>query len=602
MLKTLPLAGLLLLSLSACNLLDQTKPPIDPPINPQPNQTLVPEKPSGLSAKALSFNQVELVWQTSQGATHYVVEQQKPDQSYKKVADLEATRYIAEGLSANTPYQFRVKAGNEAGYSEGSLSQVTTPAPAAQPPAAPSNLNASNITATAAQLNWNAMSEAQSFNLERGLGDSPLEWTPITLPSATLTSYPDSNLRPATRYTYRLRAKNSVGVGAWSTVSLTTRSAPTPPPPGPVQFVVQTMVENLGDIPWSINFAPDGKLLFTTRNNPTLRVQSLDLATRQVSSYTSNIQVRVGTQGYNEGGSLGMELDPNFTSNQRVYICYSYWRNGVQDDANRFVRVSRLELSGSNLINEQIMIDAIPGANIHKGCRVVHHQGYLFISIGDGNNTAGAQSPQNLAGKILRINLDGSIPSDNPDWDNNPASQSPIWTIGHRNPQGLVFQPETNLLWSTEHGPYTRDELNVIRPGKNYGWPDCIGEQRFGAAMTSPEWGSTLYHPCATTANLTRENYQPSIREYNPDRAIAISDMIFYPADAETFPQWRGNLFFVSLMTGRLYRLVLNGEAIAQQEILIDNPDQRLRDIAVGPDGMLYISTDSGRIIRVAPQ
>ncbi|MDX2004016.1 MAG: PQQ-dependent sugar dehydrogenase [Meiothermus sp.] len=563
-----------------------------------------PPAPQGLSAEVLSSSQARLSWEASPGATHYTVERRSGEGPFTKIADQPAPPYTVEGLSASTAYTFRVRAGNEVGYGEGAEVNLTTPAPPLQPPAPPANLRSANLTATSAELSWDAMPEAQSFNLERGLGDSPTEWTNVTLPSATMTRYPDTNLRPATTYTYRLRARNAAGPGAWATHTLTTRSAPTPPPPGPARFRTETIVQSAGDIPWSLNFAPDGRLLFTTRNHPTLRVQSLDLATRQITSFTSSIQVRVGTAGYNEGGSLGMELDPDFATNRRAYICYSYWRNGVQTEENRFVRVSRVELSvtGTSLINEQVMLEGINGTNIHKGCRVIHKDGKLYISTGDANNTSGSQNPSTLSGKILRINLDGTVPADNPDWDRNPATNSPVWSMGHRNPQGLAFQPGTGLLWSTEHGPYTRDELNIIRPGRNYDWPDCIGEQRFGQAMTSPEWGSTLYHPCNTTANLTAQNYQPAVREYNPDRAIAISDMVFYPGDSEVFPQWRDNLLFVSLMTGRLYRLVLNGEAIAQQEILIDNPNERLRDIAVGPDGFLYISSDSGRIFRVVPQ
>ena len=186
-----------------------------------------------------------------------------------------------------------------------------------------------------------------------------------------------------------------------------------------------------------------------------------------------------------------------------------------------------------------------------------------------------AQDPASLGGKTFRINPDGSIPA------GNPFGNSPVWTLGHRNPQGLAFHPVTGALWSTEHGPEKRDELNILRPGMNYGWPTCEG--------TEPVCGKIA-------------NYAPAIRQYEDASTIAISDLVFYTGNA--FPAWRNQLFFVSLKTGRLYRLALDGERVAEQEILIDNTYGRLRDITVGPDGFLYFSTDAedGKILRLRPR
>jgi glucose/arabinose dehydrogenase len=351
---------------------------------------------------------------------------------------------------------------------------------------------------------------------------------------------------------------------------------PIDPPPGPVSFRVEEVKSGLGGALWSINFAPDGRLLFTNRDLGQIRVSALNLSTGAVTHFNGTSEVR--DEG--EGGILGMELDPSFAGNNRVYVCYSVWLNG-----NRRNRLSRFEISGSSLTNELILLDNMLGASNHNGCRVVWGpDGKLYVSMGDAAVESTAQDLSALAGKIFRINPDGSIPTDNPFFNQTTGSARATWVLGLRNSQGLAFQPGTGLLWSTEHGPAVKDELNVIKRGRNYGWPTCMGTD-----------------PCPSVTN-----YQPAIKQYTASDTIAPSDMMFYTGNV--FTGWRNNLFFVTLRTGRLYRLVLNGESVAQEEILIDNSSGpnpgfgRLRDIATGPDGLIYISTDSGRILRLVPQ
>jgi glucose/arabinose dehydrogenase len=199
---------------------------------------------------------------------------------------------------------------------------------------------------------------------------------------------------------------------------------------------------------------------------------------------------------------------------------------------------------------------------------------HLFFSMGDAGKAMQAQSPGYRGGKIFRLGLDGSVPAD------NPIPGSAVWSLGHRNPQGLRFRPGTDELWSTEHGPDTQDELNRIEKGGNYGWPMCRGTD-----------------PCPGLAN-----YHPAIAEFEHDRTVATSDLIFYSGKA--FPDWRGNILFVTLKTGRLYRIVLDGDKVAQQQILIDGDYGRLRDLAEAPDGSLYIATGNGDdvILRLAPK
>ena len=371
---------------------------------------------------------------------------------------------------------------------------------------------------------------------------------------------------------------------------------------GATSVRVEEVKRELG-VPWAMRFGADGRLYFTVRNSPTVRLNALDLKTGNVATYSGLVNVRA--EG--EAGVLGLELDPQFAQNNRVYICYSYFKGNRQTDTNRRNRLSAFTVSSNTLINEQILLDDMLGWVNHNGCRVVWGpDGKLYASMGDAadapSNVPGefgfaakAQSLKLLAGKVFRINPDGSIPSDNPFFNQATGAARAIWTFGHRNPQGLAFQPGTNLLWSTEHGPNTRDELNIIRRGKNYGWPRCNGTQAFGTTLNSQADGISFN----CTGGDLRDSYQPAVRNYNDNETVAMSGLTFYTGNA--FPQWRGNLLFVTLKTGRLYRLELNGEQVSQEEILINNQFGRLRDIVVAPDGLIYLSTDSGQILRLRP-
>lgn len=357
------------------------------------------------------------------------------------------------------------------------------------------------------------------------------------------------------------------------------QNQPVTPPteqPAPSGWRVETLKTGL-ERPWSINFAPDGRLLMTTRN--TGEVQALTLETGAVQRYPVPLQ-NFRVEG--EGGLLGMELASDFNSSNTVYLCYSYWKDGQKVDSARRNRLSSFTVDLSGLSGEKVLLDDLLGWSNHNGCRVVlsPDNTKLFVTMGDAANSQKAQDLASRAGKTYRINLDGSIPTD------NPFTGSAVWSLGHRNAQGLAFQPGTGLLWSTEHGPDVKDELNVVKKGRNYGWPvsNCQG--------TAAESGA-----------CSLKDYQAAVKSYDPQITVAMSDMAFYSSAA--FPAWKGNLFFVTLKTGRLYRLEVSGETVSKDEILIDNEYGRLRDIAVGQDGFIYLSTDAGTnssILRVRPK
>lgn len=327
-------------------------------------------------------------------------------------------------------------------------------------------------------------------------------------------------------------------------------------------FKVTVLTDGL-EHPWSIAVTPKGGLLVTERPG---RLRIIDPRSGVAEDVGGLPEIRAQS----ESGLMGLALDPGFAANGQLYLCYS--TGNVFNAGNR---LSRFTLTSHHLMDELVLIDHLPGANWHNGCRVeIAPDGRLFATMGDATEADSAQDPESLGGKIFRLERDGAIPAD------NPFPDSPVWSIGHRNPQGLAFRPENGDLWSTEHGPDTQDELNRIAKGGNYGWPRCRGTD-----------------PCKAVAD-----YHPAIAEFEHDRTIAISDLIFYRGAA--FPDWQGDILFVSLKTGRLYHLDLAGDKVVKTEILIDGDFGRLRDIAEGPDGSLYLATDNGedQILHLAPR
>jgi glucose/arabinose dehydrogenase len=358
-----------------------------------------------------------------------------------------------------------------------------------------------------------------------------------------------------------------------------TPAAPAPAAPSPntppgdvftttdgVRFVVEPVVTNL-EIPWSMAFAPDGRLFVTERPG---RVRIIDVTLR-----TSELALSMDDV-YSEGeaGLLGLALDPQFAQTRFVYLYYSARAGGGA--VNRVVRYRE---AGSRLAERAVLLDGIPAAQIHDGGRIrFGPDGLLYITAGDAANTSLAQDLGSLAGKILRINRDGTTPRENP-------FSSPVYSYGHRNPQGLDWHPATGQLWAVEHGNVGNDEVNAIDAGANYGWPRIEGSQTM-AGMRTP---LTFYNP-----------------------AVAPSGTSFYRGDR--FPRFVNNVFTGTLRGTHLLRLVPDGSAprIAAQEVLLNGRFGRLRDVIPGPDGLLYLATNNrdgrgspvatdDRILRISP-
>ncbi|MEK6282894.1 MAG: PQQ-dependent sugar dehydrogenase [Acidobacteriota bacterium] len=346
-------------------------------------------------------------------------------------------------------------------------------------------------------------------------------------------------------------------------------------PGAQINFKVETVLGNL-EVPWSIVWAPDGRMFFTERPGR-VRVYE-DGKLRSVPVFKVPDVEQTG-----ESGLMSLALHPQFASNRFLYLSYAYKGDGLR------VRVVRYRESPSGFTEPKVIIENIPAAKYHAGCRIrFGPDAKLYITTGDATERSLAQRLDSLAGKTLRVNDDGTVPADNPFVGQNGARPE-IWSYGHRNAQGLDWQSGTNLMFQTEHGPSGfdgpegGDEVNIVEKGRNYGWP-------------------LIHH------TQTRDGMPAPLLEYTP--ACAPASAAFYRGGM--FSQFRGNFFFGCLRGMRIVRVALDERRVVTQENLLEKKYGRIRDVAEGPDGYLYFSTsnrdgrgspanDDDRIIRLVP-
>jgi glucose/arabinose dehydrogenase len=332
--------------------------------------------------------------------------------------------------------------------------------------------------------------------------------------------------------------------------------------------------------PWALAFLPDGRILVTERPG---RLRIVDRNGR-LSEPLAGVP-EVAARG--QGGLLDVAIDPNFSENRLVYLSYA---EGA-DDGTSSTAVSRGRLGEGRLENVQRIYSQQPKVQSggHFGSRLVFSQdGKLFVTQGDRQSSRFRQQAQDLSsgiGKIVRINPDGSIPRDNPFVGRNDARPE-IWSYGHRNAQAAALHPETGQLWTVEHGARGGDELNHPEAGKNYGWPVITYGRDYN--------GSSIGEGSA------REGMEQPVYYWDP--VIAPSGMVFYTGDR--YPGWKGSAFVGSMTPGALVRLTIADGRVTTEERYLGDLNERIRDVQQGPDGLLYLVTDSpqGRVLRVVPK
>jgi aldose sugar dehydrogenase len=355
--------------------------------------------------------------------------------------------------------------------------------------------------------------------------------------------------------------------------------APRSPTPRPITgaLAVDTVAKGLAN-PWALEFLPDGRMLVTERPG---RLRIVDAA-GHVSSPVAGVP---SVNAVGQGGLLDVAIDPSFPSNRTIYL--SFAQLGPNETAG--TAVVRAVLRDSTLDSVRVIYQQQPqvkGGN-HFGSRIVFgRDGTMWVTQGERFDYRNqAQDLSSDLGKIVRINRDGSVPRDNP-FVARTGSRPEIWSYGHRNVQAAAMDPATGQLWTVEHGAAGGDELNHPEAGKNYGWPVI-------------SYGRN-YNRTPIGEGAVKSGMEQPVYYWDP--VIAPSGMLFYTGDK--FPDWKGNILVGGLASNALVRLVLDGGVVATEERYLHELHERIRDVCQGPDGYIYLITDSGNglLLRVRPK
>ncbi len=340
-----------------------------------------------------------------------------------------------------------------------------------------------------------------------------------------------------------------------------------------LNYKVDTIATGLNN-PWGLTFLPNNDLLVTERNGEIRIIRDDKLLEQKITGVP-----KVFEKG--QGGLFEILLHPDYETNGWLYISYAAPGDGGGNTA-----IMRAKLGGFNLINKKVIFQAEPflkGGNHFGGRMEFDRDGYLYFSVGERGNRKNAQTLKNHSGKIHRLHDDGSIPSDNP-FVNTSGAKREIYTYGNRNPQGMAIHPESGEIWTHEHGPMGGDEINIIKAGSNYGWPEVTYGKNYS--------GTTI------TKFTSKEGMADPLHYWVP--SIAPCGMSFVNSDL--YPAWKGDLLVGSLKFQYVARLELEGEQVVHEERLVENLG-RIRAITEGPDGYLYVSTESpGMVVRIVPE
>ncbi len=344
---------------------------------------------------------------------------------------------------------------------------------------------------------------------------------------------------------------------------------------------VTTVAEGL-EMPWGLAFLPDGRLLITEKHIGQLRILGTD------GKLSGPIIGLPAVMGADQGGLLGLAVDPKFAENGLIYWSYAE----PKGDGTNNTAVARGKLTGDRIENVQVIFHQTPSleSTKHFGGRLVFApDGTLFITTGERSILEGRAQAQRLdgtLGKVVRINPDGSIPKDNP-FVGREGVRPEIWSYGHRNILSAAIDPKTGKLWEVEHGAKGGDELNQPEAGKNYGWPVIT----YGLEYSGKKIGEGI---------TAKEGMEQPVYYWDP--VIAPAGMAFYEGDL--FPAWKDNILIGGLGSKALVRLVMQDGKVVGEERLLTDLNERIRDVIVGPDGAIYLATDNqnGRVLKVTPK
>ncbi|MFI6099645.1 PQQ-dependent sugar dehydrogenase [Lentzea sp. NPDC051213] len=495
-----------------------------------------PSAPANLVASDIKPDSAKLTWQASTdniAVTSYEIYNLG---QFVKSVPATPTSTTMEGLKPNTTYGFYVNAKDAAGNISQASNTAEFKTPPAQddpiPPTAPKNLRSTGVTANSVSLAWDAATDnvgVTRYEIYTGatkVGDS------------TGTSVTIGGRSANTEYTFTVKAFDAVGNAgpASNAVTVKTRS-------GGDQVGAVTQIATDNDVPWGLTFLPNGDGIYSRRD-------AQDIVKITPSGQKTTLGKVPGVSGTNgEGGLLGIELSPTFAADGLIYVYHT---------ASGDNRIVRAKIEGNSLTGWQTLLTGIPRNKFHNGGRLrFGADGKLYAGTGDGQNGDNAQNKQNLGGKVLRLNADGSAPADNPFFGEGGNARY-VWTYGHRNVQGLAVDSQ-GRMWQAELGNSNMDEINLLQKGGNFGWPSCEGTSGSCGGFVAP-----------------KKTFSTS--SASPSGLAIVNDV----------------LFLAALRGERLYRMQITGSSVGTTTSHFQGTYGRLRTPEPAPDGSLWVTTSNG--------
>ncbi|MBE9538442.1 MAG: PQQ-dependent sugar dehydrogenase [Proteobacteria bacterium] len=333
---------------------------------------------------------------------------------------------------------------------------------------------------------------------------------------------------------------------------------------------VKTLLRGLKE-PWGIDFLPDGSILLTEKGGALKLISPVSFIAREVGGVPDTVEA-------GQGGLMDVLVHPGFADNGLIYLSYV-----VAGSQGYSTRVLRARLKNQQLVDHQILFTAQPfyPERRHFGSRLLLDDGYLFITVGDRGNRDLAQSLNTHNGKVMRLLEGGGVPPDNP-FVGQKGARPEIWTYGHRNPQGIAKHPVSGDIWVSEHGPQGGDEINRLERGANYGWPVITYGEEYGGGKI----GVGVY----------KQGMKQPLTFYVP--SIGTGGIDFYTGDI--YPNWKPSLLVAGLRQNEINRVALEGNGLGKKTRLLTG--MRIRDVQVGPDGLVYALADGSRLVRLQLQ